>query len=305
MTWLRFPIAFFLAFVIWLALKLTETYTLELKIPIRYQGTSLLVPDTARLPRFLEVKIKGRGSTLFLYSIGLKKPLLKVPLNRYATQREITTIQIYQQLVKLWGSQIEIIEMTPRQLPVAFIKKELKKLPVGSRVRLITSKGYWPTTLPSFEPSYVNVIADSTFFQQNNKWYTVDTAIVLSKKQMRIKVPLEHRSGIDVNPDKVTLIVKAQRYTEKCFTLPIQTRNVPEEVWLLLVPSKISLCALVPVEHYEKVKKEDFTVSVDYLLLPQDGTHVVPYVEVRIPEYVYHYYLKPSIVKRVIHRYAH
>ena len=73
-----------------------------------------------------------------------------------------------------------------------------------------------------------------------------------------------HPDKTTIRPEKVSVKIPVERFTEKKIKIPISVNNKPADKHVKLFPSEIELTALVGLSEFENVKSSSFEVFVDF-----------------------------------------
>ena len=94
----------------------------------------------------------------------------------------------------------------------------------------------------------------------------------MNKLNSSIKQEIEliHPEKTTISPEKVSLIIDVEKYTEKELRVPIEILNKPENAHIKLFPSELKVVFTVGLSRFEKIKISDFGASVDYNSIVKD-----------------------------------
>lgn len=257
-----------LAFVFWLMLffrreNVENTY----KIPLKYANIPNDVVFDNPLPQHIEVRVSGKGSDIFMYSLERKDSLVvNVEEN---LGRKVNTIQ-GQELMQLIRSvfpsslNTRISAYYPPMISLATSKLEKKELTVKLDGEIATSRANLVADSAIFIPETVIAYGSGKSLAKLEKAVTEYTVFNNLKATSQLKIKIKAVDGVKFVPDQVEIYIPINEFTERTFEVPIKCRNLPSGMDAKFFPSRVNVSFSATLEEYKKIAPEDFEIKLDY-----------------------------------------
>lgn len=262
---LTFSFFLLLSFFFWTLQVLREEITTSYTINLEITDIPKNILITSKIPA-IDVKLRDQGADLFNLYRKENKPVT-VPFSpkdmrsgRYTLSPE-DILSIVQK--RITGSA-QIISVYPNSLVLYFSIGQSKQLPIKVNGDFRTKQQYMISGEITTDPQMVTAYApedllakleecetDSLFLQNLSETYTTDIGIK--------PVP-----GVKFYPDKVRLDVPVESFTQKELQVPFVIKDLPEDKILRTFPANASISCFVALSKYSQMKKEEFSVIVDY-----------------------------------------
>jgi hypothetical protein len=267
-----------IACALWVAVKLSQTYRLEVQVPVAYQNLPLTLKLARPLPRSLTAQVSGVGHQLLFPYFNPGRDSLRLPLSGVLTQGYLEPARLRAELQEFLPSALRLEQFEPDTIALAFEEKVEKRVPVVSRMLLEPQAGYFLTERVLFAPDSVTLLGTRKELSGVDAWPTVLQSREGLTGPMLIDVALQPSAEIVVLPPTVGARVEVERFTEGTAQVRVRLlgQGVGEQARLL--PQEVTVRYLVPFRLFEQVSEEDFEVSVD---LRQAHPWDVPSSEVR------------------------
>lgn len=266
-----FSVCLLIAAALWFLNALGKDYTTSLSYSVKYVNP----PDNLFLannpPSKLELNVQAHGFTLLRHKLAFSfSPIVldltevsKTPeseRNRYSVSSEELINTIGLQVSK----EIAINGVSPQSISLVFDSLNAKMIPVLPHVELRFKPQFDLKGPVKTEPESIKITGPATVIDTILALQTESVAFEDLDKSAEKQVRLIHPQNIRVNPEKVSLTVPVEKFTEKEIALPVAVTNLPDSISLKLFPSEVKVTVTVGLSEYENVTSNDFYATVNY-----------------------------------------
>lgn len=290
-----------LATMVWWGRAMSSQRDTEITLPIVYTDIPPQVVFDEPLPEELKVTIRDNGKQL--QKIGGSKPVLTLNMATQLTAQE-GTVHITAEILRpklqdmLPGSTV-VLQVQPEVIEAVYHKQEEKDVEVRLTAEWTPAPQYQMRSLPVVEPQTVRVYGKKQDLRDLRYIATESLKIKDIRDTMRCTVGLNVPEGLRVVPSSVSVLFVTEQFTEKSFTLPVETYGCPEGESLRLFPQTVTVQARVGMSHFNDVREEDFHVLCHF---PKGEQASVP-VEVECDNpYVTRVRVNPSELEYIIEK---
>lgn len=249
----------------WIFTSLNETFTCNYDYRIGYPKMPEDKVPAKGLPYTLTAELEATGWDLFQYNRNRNSKTINIDLstieNNLVSESNLKAV-LYNQL----PNQIEIHKIEPREISVEFEQKYSKKVPVVLVHQFTFKDGYYQKGDLIIQPDSITITGAKSVVDSIQYYQTADTLQLknLTKtvnKTVEIIVP----NSIILNEDDYLIDVEVvvAQHTEKKLDIPVALTNA-NDTNFLIIPSSIELKCLVPVDEYDNILPEDFSLEADY-----------------------------------------
>jgi hypothetical protein len=258
---LRFLPTLVISFFLWVFLQLNKEYEVPIQGTLVYQiPFDLQLMDS--LPSSLYVILKGRGTDLFPYYVGLKPLRLTVELNEFLGNQIIRESHIVNLFQTQYPNLVLVHLEGPRQIFLSYIRRIKRTLPIENRMTIQPENGFYSFSPPRFTPSEVTVFASPSFFEGTNRWATIDTTITLNRSWQEGRVRLAPLKDAIVYPPAVNFYVEGKPYYPITLWLLVKVKNKPSQIHIQPIPQYVRVfCLIADTSHFTNLP---LSVSIDF-----------------------------------------
>ncbi|MDD2197487.1 MAG: CdaR family protein [Bacteroidales bacterium] len=267
-----FSFFFVVALILWYLNKLSYEYTADVNFPVRFENMpkgKVLVGDP---PKSVTLNVRGFGYTLLRYRVSSRLTTISINLNSaglIAVQGEehkfmlITNRSRHLFSGYLHGDLI-LEKVSPDTLSFHFTELAERKVAVSPRVTYTLKKQYMIAGDITVNPDSVTLsgpqaIIDTITSVQTEKQSFIDLNQTLQENISLVSIPqvsLSHRNA------KITIPV--ERFTEANFSLPIEVKNLPDSLRLIVLPRSVNVKCNVVVSDYQDIENSSVSAYVDF-----------------------------------------
>ncbi len=267
-----------LAGLFWLLHALSKEYVITIRVPVSYSHLPEKKLIAVDLPDSVDVEVIGSGFTIIAFQwTHASGPLdLDARLARSLGGGDfaLATYSHSDRIEGAVGHGLKILKVMPDTIILSFEGRAEKKVPVRPKVTYKCASmfrlGDSIRTIPAFvvvsgAEALVNRISYIETEPKNylglNKSINEPVRLVLPNDLQQLTVSLK----------RVNLIVPVGQYTEKKFSIPVETINVPLNIILKTFPDKVDVLFQVPIEDFDKITPSMFRVVADYSKIDPKG----------------------------------
>ena len=306
----------FVAFVVcvgiasgfWFLNALSKTYTVDMKVPVRYVNLPNNKTLANQLPDQFDLKIKAHGFTILRYQVSVLFVPLEFDVNDMTDNRMMDrkkssflfpTRQFLSELSYQLSSEMEILSMNPDTLYFKFDQMGRKWIKVKPIVQVNLKKqfqisGDIKTTPDSVEVNGPQSVLDTLHFviTINQKFNAVDQSIQTEASLQKLKNSF-------FEPEKVTINIPVEEYTEAQLSVPIMFTDQPSDLNIKLFPAKVKVAFQIGLSRFHEIHPEDFKMSVTFSDI-REGKQRLKITSESTPAFLYDLKITPEEIEYLI-----
>lgn len=219
------------------------------------------------VPTTLTVTVKDKG-TAFLKMKFHREPVLVLDFSRYADDEgnfNVSNDQLMSEVKQLFRQEATIVKVSPGSITTPYTMLPGKRVPVSYLDEISVQADEQHAIYGE-----ISITPDSvTLYGEPIKLVGI-TEVKLSRVDnmaldatLERDVPLVAIPGVRIEPRKVRLHVPVEALIRKQRQVPIEVRNAPQGVHVILFPSAIEASFLVPQSLF-KSSADEIVAVVDY-----------------------------------------
>lgn len=255
LSWPVFALLLVVASALWFIGKLSHRYTTEISIPVEFTADYKAEVWVKRAPKNIRFLVEGEGGTIMLYKMGFGNKVM-LPISAIElTSDDQDQNYIYSvgetSLVKAMSTaqtDFSIIMVTDTLPKVVVSPIESRKLPVVSRVRIICQDQYMVVGGVQIIPDSVAVKAPKVLLDTLKIIYTAALVQQDCISSQSGAVDLQIPPLIVAMQNKVRYEAVVERFTEKVYTLPIETPH--QNLNSFTLPNQVQIVVRIPLTQY-------------------------------------------------------
>jgi hypothetical protein len=256
------------ATIFWFVVVLDKMYETRVSIPITYINVPVDVQIVNELPSHLDVKIRDKGISLLVYRQKNYFDPLVFDFSKHSFIRNILSVHANATFEKVISKKLlstSVIEdYFPRTFEFERAKLNQKRVPVKLIHDISCRKQYNLSGPIVMEPSEV-IIYGSKERIDTIQYVTTETIILNDLKDTtKIDVRVNALPYTRLLPEKISVSIPVEIFTESSISVPITVKNLPENVIVRIIPSEVDIMYQVGKSMFNKVQASDFVLSVDY-----------------------------------------
>ncbi len=271
----------------WTLSQLSENYDSRANFELQFFNLpdSLLLDDTQSLD--IDLKLNTSGFKFFGY--GLSKRKLRVDVTEIEKDNQgyyLSESVLKPQFEKQFSNNVSLIELGKRRIYVPLYEVITKEVPISPNITLDLEPNYILEGALEIDPPMALLKGPLEEIESLGKIPTsphVFEGITTSfTKTLAIEKPQALTNTVLLTKD-VVIKGKVVRFSEKEFTVTVNTRNEPEGYKIRTFPKEVQLICKASVENLRSMEPTDFLVVVDYDTATS-GKNTLPLVVMRTPD---------------------
>lgn len=268
-----FIICLFLATLFWFLNAFTKNYDTLLNVPLKYVNLPKNKAVLNELPKNLSIEVSTYGFYLLTHKISEKQDTIEISgeliQERTGTfpKHYIQTRSLLDKFTEQLGTGVRVKNILTDTIYFDFDKILTKKVPVKTNISYTFEKQFLLDGPVSVKPSLVKITGPASVVD-TIKSITTEFAEFHNLKEdvsteLAVRLANDNRN-ISISPEKVTLKIPVDKFTESTITVPVHVMNIPKKLSVKTFPDQVTITFFVAFSQYEKVSPELFNAVVDY-----------------------------------------
>lgn len=258
---------------IWFLIKMSDTYTTEVRIPLLYEN----VPDDRFLKnsdRIITVRMRATGGNLFSLKFLSFKKVLSVDLNQASIRRSrfydkqyILTAGLLDQMMNRFDFRHEILGVWPDTLFLELEAVISKSIPVHSRLELGFKPQFGLYDSVAMIPPAVMISGPASVIDTITRISTQKKSLNELDSPTELTLPLVlpvKNKNVEYSAKETKAIINVEKYTESGIELPVTGISDDSGLKIRTFPEKITLTYRVAIRDFKDVKPEMFLLTATY-----------------------------------------
>jgi hypothetical protein len=271
-----FLVCLAIATTLWFLNALSKDYSTTISYPAKFINP----PDNRFLaentPAKLDLEIDGQGFTLLRFKLLSFTPI-KLDIEEITKNLEsstgtfrVPTRNLISEITDQFNSEIKITNIYPEVLVIVLDSLITKTVPVELDINVDFESQFNLKSPISTIPENVKITGPAIVLEKISVLKTKVNIINKLNSSISQEIDLIHPDKTTISPEKVSLIIDVEKYTEKELKIPIEILNKPVNARIKLFPSELKVLFTVGLSRFEKIKASDFGASVDYNTIVKD-----------------------------------
>lgn len=273
----------------------------NIRVQLNYSGVDNRVVFATPLPSYLTLSVRDNGKQLRL----LSKQDLTLTINLSSMLEESKgTLYLTPEMLRprlqdiLPGSTI-ILHFMPEKIRTNYHVQTSKRVPIILQAQVQCASQYQLQSSPYLSSDSIDIYGTENTINSIDSIYTDSLTLTNLRDSITQTINLLIPSSIRCETSQITVTFKAEQFTDKSFTLPIQPLNVPEGQHMRLFPQQTTVVVRVGISHYAQVMLEDLHAVCYY---PTKSCDALP-IEIQTNNpYISNIRCYPSAVEYIIER---
>ena len=249
---------------------------MSIEYPIRYIHSDKNEMITNKLPEKLKVFAYGSGFNLLGQSFFWNKDSVQIDISDIDKQTDgsilLTTNTLNDEISEQLGSNISVQSIFPERIKIQLEKLQQKKVKVilNSKLSFAPQSKLKDSILIS--PAYVTVFAPKSYLDSLKEIPTelLEREDIDENFSTTLNIKRDNKNNyVYYQPSQVELKAEVVQFTESTIELEIKVDNrnsATNELknGLRLIPSKVNVKFLVPLDKYDKINADLFNASINF-----------------------------------------
>lgn len=290
-----------LAFIFWWGRVMSSPRDMHTKVRVVYSGIPENVLPDEELPERLQLTVRDEGKQL--RQLSRHDLVLNLNLSSYIHEKEgavrLTADILRPRLQDLLPGSMQIQHIEPEELSFSYSTLSTKKVPVVVVSSVHAAHQYQVTGPGVVTPDSVLLYGTSASLEGIDMILTDSVKVENLRDSTHQVVSLRVPEGVRIEEDSVTITWRAEQFTEKTFTLPIEVEGLPQGERIRLFPQYADVTIRVCISSFSEVNENALHLVCQY---PQVDCTSLP-LEVRTNHsQIYNIRIEPNEVEYVIEK---
>lgn len=301
-----------LSLILWYVQSLDQEVTRSIQIPLAIDSLNLPESERSEIPSHIEVSVSDKLINHILHRLTSIPP---IPLTLHTPKQASPYLRLrrteLQELIQgRLSSTAKILSMSPDEVDISFHKRIGKLVPLVLSQRPNIDQGYMDQEV-RLSPDSIMVYANAEVMGSIMSIAVGEFPKEKIKDSQTFSLPLLYPAGVMGKERTATVHVQVEELTEQTIEhLTIHTRNVPDDVRMILLPSTASLRLTIPRKLNESLS-EHLSLYVDYNDIRDNaevGTdssvqHKLPLRLENVSNHkIYNYTIEPSHIQYILEK---
>ncbi len=303
-----FLICLIIATSLWFLNALGKNYSATVSYPVKYINAPInqfLVDNT---PVKIDLKVDAQGFTLLRYKLLSFSPVtldiaaITKDIESNSGTYNVLSKNLIGSITEQFGNDIKITGVSPEFLEIVLDSLITKTVPVELDIDVDFVPQIYLKTPVKTIPEKVKITGPTFVLEKISAVKTKVNILNKLNASIRQEIDLIHPEKTTISPEKVTLIIEVEKYTEKELKIPVEIINKPDKARIKLFPSEVKVVFTVGLSRFENIKPSDFGASVDYnsIVTGVNNLNITLYKK---PEFIQGTRFNPEVVEFLIERY--
>ncbi|MDX1463463.1 MAG: CdaR family protein [Marinirhabdus sp.] len=292
-----------LAIVFWGLTKFSKENTANVEASIVYENLPenyLLGDDNLQE---IDFYITSNGVDFLLYK--MKKPMVTIDVSKYfnndTKSAVLSSEELKEELSKQIGYNGTIRNLSENSLTIQLQGIQSKKIPVIINATVSYGKGFRAVDSIRANPDSIVVSGPSRALDSISGIGTQEVSLKnvsesVSRNVALMPFPYE---GLRSKTQSVNLEQTVMEFAQKKLSVPITIQNLPPNTVIKLIPQRITITCVVPIEKFSTITETDFTVVCDFKQRNTEETFISPTL-VEAPAYAKNVEVLPKKIDYLI-----
>lgn len=290
-----------IAAILWFMQVYDQPFETDIRIPVKYVSIpdSVIFNDT--LPDHFDVRVRDNGYAMFRYGFTKRDTVYldmsAVLQNGASPVLQGSTLDAY--ISRSLPQTSTVIRYDPLRISFAYSLLRSRKIPVVFDGQINLAPGYFLNGDIRVAPDSVMVYGSLADLTKLTYIYTTSDTLSGLESNRKVSYKLIKPDNTKVSPNKVNVYIPVEAYQQMRIDVPVEGFNLPDNLNIKFFPSNVTMSFFVGVSMADSVKREDFTVGVDYNNIRDLGQVSVPVRVTASPSFVRNLMIDPLNVEYI------
>ncbi len=260
------------ATILWYLNKLSYEYDTELVYPVRFENFPKGKVMVGEPPHNLKIGVKAFGYTLLRYKLVASISPLVIDLNKtpLLPQRDsesifyITAARMRSPIISQLRGELQLLSVLPDTIFFELTSLVQRKVAVKPDLQIFTEKQHMRSGPVTIVPDSIIISGPKTIIDTIAELNTALLRLDKLTSSVERYIPIIQIPQVGYSHRRVSATIPVEKYTEATFSTPIDIRNNPQDVQLILLPRSVNIKCNVPLSQYANLSSRYFDVFVDY-----------------------------------------
>lgn len=280
-----FAVCLVIATILWFLNALSKNYTTQIAYPVKYVQLPRNKFIINEPPKNLQLRVNAHGFTLLRYKLHLAFYPVELNISEIMVENRLPsgsllTIKpgdILEKITIQISNDLNILDVRPSSIHLVFDSLESRMLPVVSRPDIHYMSRFGQAGDISVIPPMVEVTGPRAAMEKTDTIYTEKRTFRNVKTDIVKDISIEIPASFEVQPEKVTVTVPVDEFTEKSFQVPVAIHSLPPGKRIRLFPRQAEVSFSIGLKSFSEITAETVKIYVDW----QDAESGLPFLPLR------------------------
>lgn len=256
-----------ISFVFWMVLTLNKVTQESFRVSFNLSGVPDNVTIVSDYPKEFFVTVKNNGYSLFKYALGSDAEITAdfKDFDNGKGELLINNQEMADLFRSCFGADATIVGSNPQNLSVKYTTLPGKRVPVVIKGEYAAHLQYVVNGRVGVIPDSVTIYSDAITLNATNVVETEKFVMKELTDTVLTTLALKKVKDVKIVPDSVRVIIPVEPLVGQKSSIPVVITNLPENVRMVVFPSRVSVSYLLPISQYGNViGKNEFEAVVDF-----------------------------------------
>ncbi|WP_432411448.1 hypothetical protein [Rasiella sp. SM2506] len=257
-----------LAIIFWALTKFSKENSAKIEASLVYTNLpeNYLLGDENE--NSITFDITSNGFNFLVYK--MKQPTVSIDVSKYFDDTNKKALLSTENLKEEIAAQIsysgEIRNLSKSGMTLDLEGVQSKKIPVIVNALITYKKGFKKVDTLTPSPDSISVAGPKKLLDSIVSITTNELVLQNVDKNISNKITLEKLPFAELYSKTKDVVVKqtVKEFAQKKLVLPIKLINVPKQTTLKIIPERIEITFIVPIEKFASIIAQDFEIVCDY-----------------------------------------
>jgi hypothetical protein len=260
---------FFIAFLFWFLSMLSKIHETTLQIPIKYNNHPTDLVNITPPISNVDVRVKAPGfSIVFFHFFNFKQLSLSYDLANFkpiTSGKNLFWIMSSKRkdVAEVLGTSMEIMNIGPEKLDVAFAYRTKKEVPVILNEKIKLKKEYWLSEKIKIVPATITLYGDQNLLDSTSSITTELLSMNDISENRTIKVNLQIPEGLEIKQKEIEVSINVEQFIEEKINQKISVNNLKSGHVIKLFPNEVTVTLRLPKNKYNLLKTDFLKAEVN------------------------------------------
>lgn len=257
-----------------------------------------------------EVNFRIRDKGLVLFNYKINERLEPIELDFSQLQNNTGTINLKEEYLinmikRRLRSTSSIVSASPDTVNLFYTQQNALLVPIRFNGNITTQSQSQVGKNILIRPDSAKVYAPSGILDTLKYINTVYSVFDNLSDTITTKIELQKIYGAKILPDKVTVVIPVEEYTEKDMRLPVDIIGLPDSLDMRIFPSSVNISFFVGLSAFKDISPDQFQLAVYYSEIEGSSGSMARVEIVRLPEDISNVRLSHRNVEYIIEQKEH
>jgi hypothetical protein len=260
------------ATILWYLNKLSYEYSTEISFPLKFENLPKGKVAVGEVPSSITLGVKAFGYTLLRYQIGSALMPININLNQVVlipvsgsdSKYFILTARARNNIANQLKGDLMLERVMPDSLFFEFTTLAEKRVLIKPNLSFTLDRQHMQAGPISVSPDSITISGPQTLVDTIHWVTTVPIRFDKLTETENRNVDLKLINQIGFSNRKVNINIPVERFTEAIISKPIDIKNLPDSIRLVLIPRAVSVKCNVAISRFRGLADESLEAFVDY-----------------------------------------